>query len=470
MTAKGRLLEWALLMLLFLIPCGAVGVVDPTEARYAEIAREMVASRDFLVPRLDGLPHLAKPPGAYWAIAPSVAALGPNEWGARLSVVLAGLLVLGLTGRLARLLGREPSLPIWILAATPLFFVLFHLASADAFLAAAVAGFHAAYLDPRRRDGLLPFVALAAGFLIKGPVVLVSTVMPVLAAAWWTRRGDVLAPLARLRGWAVFAILALPWYIYVLGREPGLPAYFLHETWDRFTTTAQHRAGAPTYFLLLLVLGALPWTPFVLRGLARRVAGARARGDFEVTAVAAWVAFPLVFFTASSSKLPGYVLPVVPALALAAGWGLGGGRAARTVAVALVVVFAVVPWFLADVRAGSVRPVARYLMERDVRPSHVYECGPFFAGLPFYLRGTVGLLDVQRDTLFATPAEKANAFRTMPPAWMLTSGPFWIFGDETLARRRIAEAGLSGQVEMRWRQWVLLKAVPSDRRLYRKGT
>jgi hypothetical protein len=253
----------------------------------------------------------------------------------------------------------------------------------------------------------------------------------------------------------------------VASRVPGLLDHLLrHEMWDRFATTEHHRAGVPYYFLAVLALGSLPWTPFVVRGVARLV---RERRDFESALVAAWIVLPLVFFSFSGSKLPGYVLPVAPALALGAAWSLGGGRA-RLAAMALVAVLAGAAWLVGDLRAGSVRPVARYLEERNVRPGQVYECGPFFAGLPFYLRGTVGLLDVQRDTLFATPAEKADAFRTIPPAWMLTAGPFWFFGDETLARRRIAEAGLAGQVELRWRRWALLKATPQNPRLYRKGT
>ena len=467
MTTKERLRQGALLAILFLIPCASVGLVDPTEARYAEIAREMVATRDFLIPRLDGLTHLAKPPGAYWALAPGIAVFGANEWGARIPVVLAALLVLALTAHMARLLGREPSLAVWILAATPLFFVLFHLASADVFLAAAVAGFHAAYLDPRHRRGLLPFVALAAGFVIKGPVVLVTTVLPVLGAAAWSKRGDALVPLGNLRGWLLFAALALPWYLVLVGRMPGLFDHLLrHEMWDRFATTAHHRSGAPYYFFAMLALGALPWTPFVVRGIAR---GLRERGDFESATVAAWIVLPLVFFSFSGSKLPGYVLPVAPALALGAARG-GIGARARLAAMALVVVFAAVPFLVGDIRAGSVRPIARYLKARNVPPSQVYECGPFFAGLPFYMEGTVGLLDVQRDTLFATPAERAQAFRALPAEWVLSAGPFWVYGDEALARRRIAEAGLSAEVALRWGRWALLKAAPTIPRLYRKGT
>src|SRR5262249_4677758 len=222
--ARQVIRRWALLGALFLIPCGAIVVVETTEARYAEIAREMVATHDFLIPHLDGLPHFDKPPAAYWAMAPGVALLGHNEWGARISVVLAALLTLALTARIAAVVEAQDALATWILAASPLFFILFHLAAADPFVTAAVAGFHAAYLSQRR---WLPFVALGLGFLTKGPVAFVPTVLPLVAAAWWTRSWSALRPLASLRGWLIVLVLGLTWYVYIVLRVPGLPSYLL---------------------------------------------------------------------------------------------------------------------------------------------------------------------------------------------------------------------------------------------------
>src|SRR5262249_42592753 len=269
----------------------------------------------------------------YWAIAPGVLLFGHNEWGARISVVLAALLTLAFTARIAFLTGGNGARASWILAASPLFFVLFHLASADPFLTTAVAGFHAAYVDERRRGGLLPYVALGLGLFIKGPVVFVPTLLPLIGAAWWTRSWRALRPLGNVVGWLVTLVLGLAWYVYIVLRVPGLAAYLLGpELWHRFATTEHHRGGPPYYFVALLIVGVLPWTWATIRGLIARL---RARADFERTVVAAWVVLPLLFFSLSGSKLPGYVLPLTPALAIAAAWALEGARWPRAAAPAL---------------------------------------------------------------------------------------------------------------------------------------
>jgi 4-amino-4-deoxy-L-arabinose transferase len=445
--------RWAILAALFLLPCGAIGVVETTEARYAEIAREMVATHEFLIPHLDGLPHFDKPPGAYWAIAPGVALFGHNEWGARVPVVIAALLTLWFTARIATVVGAEAGPAIWILAASPLFFILFHLAAADPFLTAAVAGFHAAFLSKRRA---LPFMALGLGFLIKGPVVFVPTLLPLLTAAWWTRSWSALRPLRSWRGWLVVLVLGLAWYVYIVVRVPGLSSFLLgSELWQRFASTMHHRGGPPYYFVALLIVGGLPWTWATIRGVVSRL---RARADFEKTAVAAWVLVPLGFFSFSGSKLPGYVLPLMPALAIAAAWPLAKARWPRLAAPALVAVFAVVPWFFTgqDEEAGSVRPVARYLRKEASPRDSLYECGPFVAGLPYYLGRTVPLVAVQRDVRFATIQEREAIVRDhiVPQGFENPDSGTWVFGDQDLVYRVTAQ---SVAVKLRWRKWVLAR-------------
>jgi 4-amino-4-deoxy-L-arabinose transferase len=442
--------RWAILAALFLIPCGAIGVVETTEARYAEIAREMAATGDFLIPHLDGLPHFDKPPGAYWAMVPGVALLGHNEWGARVPVVLAALLTLFFTAQIAAVVGVDGSPAAWILAASPLFFILFHLASADPFLTAAVAGFHAAYLSRRR---LLPFVALGLGLLIKGPVVFVPTLLPLLAAAWWTRSWDGLRGLRHLGGWAIALGLGLGWYVFIVLRVPGLAPFFLgSELWQRFASTKHHRTGPPYYFIVLLAIGVLPWTWATIRGLAARV---RVRADFEKTVIAAWVLVPLAFFSFSGSKLPGYVLPLMPALAISAASWLANARWPRWAAPTLVAVFAALPWAFSnqDERAGSLRPVARYLGKEASPQARIYECGPFVAGLPYYLGRTIPLVEVDRNVRFATPREKEAVIRDRIEVGTGDSpdSATWVFGDEKLVR-----TGQSTDLRMRWRKYVLL--------------
>jgi 4-amino-4-deoxy-L-arabinose transferase len=444
--------RWAIIAALFLIPCGAIGVVETTEARYAEIAREMVTTHEFLIPHLDGLPHFDKPPGAYWAMAPSVALFGHNEWGARVSVVLAAMLTLFFTARIAAAAGADASLATWILAASPLFFILFHLASADPFLTAAVTGFHAAYLSRWR---WLPFVALAMGLLIKGPVVFVATILPLFAAAWWSRSWGGLRALRSVGGWLLVLVFGLGWYLYIVVRVPGLASYLLgSELWQRFASTKHHRGGPPYYFVVLLVAGALPWTWAMIRGIASRL---RIRADFEKSLIATWVLTPLVFFSFSGSKLPGYVLPLMPALAIAAAWPLASARWPRWTAPALVAVFGVVPWFFVgqDEMAGSVRPVARYLIRETGSRASVYECGPFIAGLPYYLGRTLPLVDVDRNMRFASTAEKEAVVRD--GFGTAADSAFWVFGEQALAVRH-SPPGATLNPRLGWRKYLLLQA------------
>jgi len=279
--------------------CGWLGLIEPTETRYAEIAREMLASRDWLIPRLNGIPHFTKPPLAYWSAASGMALLGVNAWGARLGIALAASFVLWCTARMAQRAGG--ALAPAFLVSSVLFFALAHQLGSDIFLAAAVAGFYAAMFDPRSRAGVWPFVALAVGFMAKGPVVLVLTVAPALLAALWARDGSPAKALASWRGWLLFAVIALPWYLVVLARTPGLWTYFIHgQLWERYATTVHHRGGPIYYFLVVVLVGAMPWTfPALREGWhAAREAGRRNLPD---ALLASWVGLPMVFFSFSGS-------------------------------------------------------------------------------------------------------------------------------------------------------------------------
>jgi 4-amino-4-deoxy-L-arabinose transferase-like glycosyltransferase len=428
-------LGWLLPAGAIVASCGWLGLTEPTETRYAEVAREMLETGDWLIPRLNGIPHFAKPPLAYWSAASGMALLGVNEWGARLGVALAAAFVLWCTARIGRQAGG--ALAPFFLASTVLFFVCSHQLAADMFLAAAVAGFYVAILDTRARGTIWPFVALAVGFMAKGPVVLVLTVAPVLLAALWARDGAAARALANWRGWIVFALIALPWYIAVVVKTPGLLTYLLHhQLWERYTTTVHQRGGPIFYFLIVTLAGALPWTWAALRGLgdaARAAAGQRNLAD---ALLASWVVLPLVFFSFSGSKLPAYVLPSFPALAvLASCWpsearrGLWLKMAGVTFAVFLAVLAAATPF---DSQLGSPRALVQKLKESRRPGEPVVEYGKFNAGVPFYLRETVPILDVPRDLRFAEPAARERALITRRDfaRTVRTQGRGWVVGNQ----------------------------------------
>jgi len=318
---------------------------EPTDARYAEIGREMLASGDWLVPRLNGVTHLDKPPITYWASAAGMRLLGVNEWGARMGAALAGAFLFWAAWRIARRVSDasperadgdslEVSLAPLLLASSALAFVLARLLATDIFLAAAVAGFWAAWFAGAERRGLAMYVALGLGFLAKGPVVFVHTLLPLFIAALARRDRSLLRGLGRPVGWMLFALIAVPWFVIVAERTPGLLSWLLHrELWLRYTSTIHNRPGPPWYFIATLVAGALPWTIAAVEGIARAARGpapapqdpTRAQRASDA-ALVSWAIVPVLFFSFSGSKLPAYVLPELTAVAILAARALAGGH------------------------------------------------------------------------------------------------------------------------------------------------
>lgn len=317
----------------------------PDEGRYAEIPREMAAGGDWVVPHLNGLPYLEKPPLQYWASAAIFELLGEDEWTARLWPALtgwAGVLAVLFTG--VRLFGRRAGLLAAALAASTLeYVVLSRVLTLDMgltfFLSAAVFSFllaQRAGLDVgRRRAWMLGAWALMGlAVLSKG---LIGIVLPALALAAYVaveRDASVLERLHWRPGLALLLALTLPWFVMVQARVPEFFDFFVvREHFARFALPGHHRSGAWYYFIGVFAVGAAPWTALYLRAWWRDLVGFRqaARPIGAGRFLALYVLVVLVFFSLSQSKLPAYVLPVFPPLALLGGRALAahGARAAR---------------------------------------------------------------------------------------------------------------------------------------------
>ena len=475
MTRIRSLLAWLVPAGVILASCGWLGLIEPTETRYAEIAREMLAGGDWLIPHLNGIPHFDKPPLAYWLSAAGMALLGVNEWGARLAGALAAGFVLWCTAKIARHAGREgpaftgadaaavsavaddtawrrATLASLILASTFLFFAISHQLAADIFLTAAVAGFYAAIFDPRTRNTVWPFLALGIGFMTKGPVVFVTTLLPVLLAAAWARDGALARWLGNPWGWLVFAVIGLPWYLAVVIATRGLLPYFLHhQLWERYASTTHHRPGPIYYFLVVILVGTLPWTWAAFREWSRAAWGGARRAPSDAL-LASWILLPLVFFSFSGSKLPAYILPLYPGLAVLASRWPSPGRAGRwlkvagiTFAILVAALAAVTPF---DDRLGSPQALAKKLKESRRAGEPVVEYGTFNAGVPFYLRETVPMLEVARDLEFEAPAARAGAilsrdeFRRM----VQVRGSGWVVGNQAATEELAKALGLKASL------------------------
>ena len=344
----------ALAVTLALLLPGLRGIWDPDEGRYTNAAMHMVESGNWLEPhRSDEVGHWTKPPLTYWAIAASVEAFGRNPWAARLPSSLSYLLCTWLAWRMARRLlpgaGAAPAagdaeagaLQAPLLFATMLLpFGAAQLITTDYLLAACESLAMWGFVEARFGDGrharrwlALMWTGFALAFLCKGPpgllplmAVLAFEVLTPAVAADGTRR------VRALQWWSLplFAVVALPWYLAVVLRNPGLLQYFVGaEVVDRVASDDFNRHGewygwlavyAPT-----LVVGTLPWTPALwrwLRALPARIRGWRTRDgrerDRASLLLALWVALPLLVFCLSRSRLPLYVLPLFVPLALLA--------------------------------------------------------------------------------------------------------------------------------------------------------
>ncbi|HYT83108.1 MAG TPA: glycosyltransferase family 39 protein [Gemmatimonadales bacterium] len=299
---------------------GGHRLLDPDEGRNAEVAREMAESNDYLLPHLDGLPYLDKPVVYFAAAAATMEILGPTETAARLPAYLFTLATIAIVVRFAR--RRWGADAGWLaglaLGTMPLVMAYARATIFDSTLSFCTTAAILAFWDERP---VLAWATMGLGALTKGPVAILIPLATLVPAALLTGR-----PLRRLFPWlglAVFAAVALPWFLAVSAQIPEFPRYvFVRETIERVTTTSFHRSAPVWYYLPIVPVAAFPWIVPALAGvnrwrwtwLARRV---NPQAE-EAIVLACWVLGPLAFFTLNQSKLPQYVLPLMPAFALAA--------------------------------------------------------------------------------------------------------------------------------------------------------
>ena len=301
-------------------------LLDPDEGRNAEVAREMALSNDYLVPHLDGLPYLDKPI-VYFAAAAAVMELtGVTETAARLPAYIATLATIGLLAWFARRRWGDDA--GWLAgvayATTVLPLAYARTAIFDSSLTLCTT---AAILGTLEQQPVAAWAAMAVGALTKGPIAVAIPLLVLVPHALAT--GASVRRLFPRRGLVAFAVIALPWFVAVSIEHPDFPGYvFLRETLERVTTRSFHRTAPFWYYLPIIPLAAFPWIVPALARVRHWRATWDARRDAaasEPLLLACWVVVPLVFLSLNQSKLPQYILPLIPALALAATRNLTAG-------------------------------------------------------------------------------------------------------------------------------------------------
>jgi 4-amino-4-deoxy-L-arabinose transferase-like glycosyltransferase len=326
---------------------GAIGLIGPDEPRYAWIAHAMAKTGDWVTPRLYGQPWFEKPVLYYWAAALGFRAHLSPEWAARLPsafAALAAALAIAWLGwkhyASSNHLAENPAILAPLLFSTSVAAIGFARAAApdmlfSATLTLAMAGAatllrHARALrsadepplESPRRDALplaMFGVSLGLAVLAKGPAAIILAGGAIGLWALATNRWRAAIRLAHPLAIATCCVVALPWYILCAHRNPGFIRIFIFQhNFERYLTPMfQHRQPV-WFFLPIILLGLLPWTPLLCPAaqeglrLWRTKSWNYSPGFF----FACWAVFPLFFFSFSQSKLPGYILPAIPPLAL----------------------------------------------------------------------------------------------------------------------------------------------------------
>ena len=337
-------------------------LMDPDEGRYAEVAREMLSSGDWVTPRLNGYKFFDKPPMHYWGSAISMTILGETNAAARLwcaGIGFIGALWMWFLGsRLYEgLAGRYTFL---ILLSSVLYVVIGHANVLDmgvtVFLAITLGAFALAQSERDTKSKgqswmLLSWAGLAAALLSKGLIGIVFPGAAIVLYSLWQKDWNLWRHLFFAKGLLLFLLLVMPWFVLVSNaNEQFLHFFFIQEHFERFTSNVHERNQPWWYFIVVLSIGFLPWVTNIISAIVKPGFSWKVTqgGSFEASRLF-WVysVFIFLFFSVSHSKLVPYILPVFPFLALLAGEKLAQNKrffSAIVITGLLAIALAIAAW------------------------------------------------------------------------------------------------------------------------------
>lgn len=304
---------------------GRYPLLDVDEGLYAEVAREMLAGAGYLIPHANGVPYIEKPPLLYWLMAASFWLFGAGPFSARLVPALATLALCGDLIYLGRRVGDlrlgtlaalvlSTSFGLVVVARTVLFDPLL-----TAFTAIALLHFYLWYRERRALWLRIAYASLALAVMSKGLVAIVIVAgTAMLFLAWEPDRRALMRKALDPVGIAVFVALAAPWHIWMMANQPHFTwFYFINEHVLRFLGLRKphdYHTGPWWYYAPRLLLGFLPWTPFLLLTVVSPRTSAAPKGLMRLCWI--WLTLNVVFFSASVDKGSYYEVVSAPPLAL----------------------------------------------------------------------------------------------------------------------------------------------------------
>lgn len=321
-----------LLIFFYTLWLGSYPFFTPDEGRYAEVAREMTATGDYVTPRVNGVAFLDKPALYYWLQALAILLFGVKEWAVRLFPVLfgvAGCLVTYACGR--QLFDRKTGLlSAAILATTPLYFGAAHYANLDLEVAVWISSALLLFITGVQSKGRLhTYLLLGAYFcaacacLTKG---LIGIAFPLMIGGAWIAllgRWKLLTQIYLFTGIILFIAIVIPWYILAQQANPDfLHYFFVTQHFTRFLSAAEFNNKTPFWFYVPVVLiGFFPWIIFLyqaIKSALKQVLAAKHEHQTELFLLL-WITIIFLFFSIPKSKIVTYMLPIFPAAALLTG-------------------------------------------------------------------------------------------------------------------------------------------------------
>jgi 4-amino-4-deoxy-L-arabinose transferase-like glycosyltransferase len=405
-----RALLWSLLIGFILVSLFVLGIrtlVPPDEGRYAEMAREMFASGDWITTRLNGIKYFEKPPLQTWMNALTFTLFGVGDWQARLWTGLCGIFGVLMTGYAGmRVYGRRVGLYAALVLGSSFYWIACsQINSLDmglsgmmtlALSALLIAQRDGATAHENRNWMLACWAGMALAVLSKG---LIGLILPGGVLVFYTlasRDWGIWTRLHLGKGLLLFFAIAAPWFVLVGLKNPEQPHFFfIHEHFDRFLLKEHKREAAWWIFLALLAAGCVPWLGVLVQSMvqaSRRAHVSHPERFRPGLLLLVWVVFIIAFFTKSSSKLPGYVLPVFPAVALMVAHYLAtASRRTRAANASLLV--AIGAAFLAFV------PFMTRLAKRGGEDALYQQCQPWVlaAGIVAVVGGVLALLYARQN-------------------------------------------------------------------------
>ena len=338
MTDRNKLLAVQLALVVgvcfffFFFGLGAFGLTGADEPRYAQIAREMLARHDWIVPTLNDAPWLEKPALLYWKMMNSYSIFGVSDWAARVPAAFhATALVLGIFFFMRRFRFASELDAAMIAASSAGMIGFGRGASTDMLVSApfalAMMSWWTWHQTGKKLWLVIFYGLLGVGALAKGPVAPALAVLVVGAYTVLRRDGKIFVRSLSIPGIVLFFAMVLPWFVAVQAKVPQFfRVFFIEHNLERFGTNLYQHSQPFWYYIPVFLLAALPWTFFALPALVEAGRNAFRRENPKPSAANAddglpsflflWIVVPIIFFSISRAKLPGYILPAIPAAAL----------------------------------------------------------------------------------------------------------------------------------------------------------